>query len=104
MTAEIVPFQGPRELATIAASLPILFLLEPKILHRFCEFFTADIRNRNTRRAYYKAACGFSERCEGHGLHDLARVEPGERSTFENVFAFASREFLKGSCCSLVQR
>jgi hypothetical protein len=26
MTAEIIPFQGPRELASIAARLPVLFL------------------------------------------------------------------------------
>jgi hypothetical protein len=32
-----------------------LFLPEPKISQQFCEFFTANIRNRNTRRAYYKA-------------------------------------------------
>ncbi|MFZ3276101.1 MAG: phage integrase N-terminal SAM-like domain-containing protein, partial [Candidatus Sulfotelmatobacter sp.] len=39
------------------------------------EFFTANIRNRNTRRAYYKAACRFSQWCEGRGF-DLARVKP----------------------------
>jgi hypothetical protein len=81
MTAGIIPFQGPRELATIAARLPILFLLEPKILHRFWEFFTANIRNRNTRRAYNKAAWRFAEYCEGRGLHDLAWVETRRRST-----------------------
>ena len=43
---------------------------------RFFEFFTANIRNKNTRRAYYKAACRFSEWCEGRGLRDLADVKP----------------------------
>jgi site-specific recombinase XerD len=49
---------------------------------RFWEFFTANIRNRNTRRAYYKASCRFSGWCEGHGLHDLARVKPIHVATF----------------------
>ena len=40
---------------------PALFLSEPKASERFWEFFTANIRNRNTRRAYHKAACRFSD-------------------------------------------
>jgi integrase/recombinase XerD len=39
-------------------------------------FFTANIRNKNTRRAYYKAACRFSDWCEGRGLSGLADVKP----------------------------
>ena len=74
--AELIPFEGPRELATVAARLPALFLPGPKASERFWEFFTANIRNKNTRRAYYKAACRFSEWCEGCGLHDLALVKP----------------------------
>jgi site-specific recombinase XerD len=54
----------------------VLFLPEPKASERFWEFFTANIRNRNTRRAYYNAACRFSEWCEDHGIDDLARVRP----------------------------
>ena len=59
-SVEIIPFEGPRDLATVTARLPALFLSEPKASERFWEFFTANIRNRNTRRAYYKAACRFS--------------------------------------------
>jgi integrase/recombinase XerD len=36
----------------------------------------SNIRNKNTRRAYYKAAARFSDWCEGRGLHDLAHVKP----------------------------
>jgi hypothetical protein len=32
--------------------------------------------NKNTQRAYYKAACQFSDWCEGRGLLDLANVKP----------------------------
>jgi len=47
--------EEPRELATVTIRLPVLFLSEPKASERFCAFFTANIRNKNTRRAYYKA-------------------------------------------------
>jgi site-specific recombinase XerD len=43
---------------------------------RFIEFFTANIRNRNTRAAYARAVAGFFRWCEGRGLCELARLEP----------------------------
>jgi site-specific recombinase XerD len=76
MGAEIIPFEGPHELAGVAARLPALFLPEPKASGRFWEFFTANIRNKNTRRAYCKAACRFADWCEGRGLSGLAGVKP----------------------------
>ena len=66
----------PRGLAAIAARPPALFLPHAKAAERFFEFFTANIRNKNTRRAYYKAAGRFSEWCEGRGLSGLADVKP----------------------------
>lgn len=42
---------------------------------RFIEFFTATIRNANTRRAYAKAVADFLAWCEGHGL-TLPGIEP----------------------------
>ena len=32
---------------------------------RFLEFFAANIRNKNTRMAYYRAACHWSATCSG---------------------------------------
>ena len=66
----------PRGLAAIAANAPALLLPNAKSAKRFFDFFTANIRNRNTRRAYYKAACRFAKWCEGKGLRDLAGVRP----------------------------
>ena len=66
----------PRSLATIAAIPPAMFLPHAKAAERFFGFFTVNIRNRNTRRAYYKAAARFSEWCVGRGLADLAQVKP----------------------------
>jgi hypothetical protein len=39
--AELIPFEGPRDLAAVTARLPVLFLPEPKASERFWEFFTA---------------------------------------------------------------
>lgn len=42
---------------------------------RFVEFFTANIRNPNTRRAYARAVAGFLRWCEERGL-SLSSIEP----------------------------
>jgi site-specific recombinase XerD len=73
MTGQIVSTENG--LAGLAAKPPAVFLREEKAGERFFGFFTAHIRNRNTRRAYYRAACRFSDWCEGKGL-DLAHVKP----------------------------
>jgi hypothetical protein len=66
----------PRGLATFSARPPAVFLPHPKAAERFFDFFTANIRNKNTRRAYYKAVCRFAEWCETKGLRDLAAIKP----------------------------
>jgi site-specific recombinase XerD len=43
---------------------------------RFLEFFTVNIRNPNTRAAYYRAALSFFAWCEARGLADLTRIDP----------------------------
>jgi len=57
----LVPFNIPRGLTAIAATPPVLFLLGEQAAERFFGFFTVNIRNKNTRGAYYKAAGRFSE-------------------------------------------
>ena len=39
---------------------------------RFLEFFAATIRNKNTRMAYYRAACHFFAWVEQHQIGELA--------------------------------
>lgn len=73
MSTEIITVAIPRGLAALHARMPALFVPDAKRAERFFEFFTANIRNKNTRRAYYKAVCRFAEWCEGRGLHDSAR-------------------------------
>jgi hypothetical protein len=67
MSAELIPLAIPRGLAVLAGNPPAVFLPNQKAAERFFGFFTANIRNKNIRRAYYKAACRFSDWCAGSG-------------------------------------
>jgi site-specific recombinase XerD len=73
---EIISLAVPHNLAVIRGTPPVVFLPDEKTGDRFFGFFTANHQNKNTRRAYYKAACRFSEWCEGRGLTSLADVKP----------------------------
>ena len=76
---ETVIVNTSTELITGTSSGPIL----PAIIadagdqagKRFIEFFTATIRNGNTRRAYARAVGDFFAWCERHGL-TLTGIEP----------------------------
>jgi len=81
----VIPFKDPRTLAGLAAEPPAVFLPNEKAARRFFEFFTANIRNQNTRRAYYEAACRFSEWCEGKGLLDLSDVKPPHVAAYVEI-------------------
>ncbi len=77
MQSEIIT--APKGSITIGSGGPLL----PAIIaqagdhaaRRFIEFFTATIRNGNTRRAYAKAVGDFLAWCEGHRL-TLPGIEP----------------------------
>ena len=56
--------------------VPGLFAPSERAGMRFLEFFTANIRNPNTRRAYYNAAHRFARWCQGRGIADLGEVLP----------------------------
>src|SRR5580704_11091711 len=70
----LVEIDIPHELAE--GSPPALFLKEARAAERFFDFFTANIRNKHTRRAYFNAACKFSEFCAERGVQDLEYVKP----------------------------
>jgi site-specific recombinase XerD len=57
--------------------IPAIYSASPKAAKRFLEFFAAEIRNRNTRKAYYKAVVRFSDWCqqEAH-IDELVDIEP----------------------------
>ena len=64
----IVDHQTPVPAAIAAAGAPAR--------KRFVEFFTANIRNRNTRAAYARAVADFFAWCEQAGLSTLESVQP----------------------------
>lgn len=71
---------GPGMSQALAAfasiNLPALFAPDEGAARRFIEFFTANIRNPNTRRAYFGAVAAFAEWCEQRGARELRAIEP----------------------------
>lgn len=59
-----------------SAALPALFAPSPAAGKRYVEFFTANIRNSNTRKAYARAAVDFAAWCDQAGLTELRDIEP----------------------------
>ena len=59
-----------------SVSLPALFSPTADASKRFIEFFTANIRNPNTRKAYAWAVGEFAGWCEANGLTELSDIEP----------------------------
>src|SRR5450631_1917774 len=59
-----------------------LFTPTPKAAKRVLEFFTAQINNDHTRKAYLNATRRFAAWCETHGLHELAAVQPFHVAAF----------------------
>src|ERR1700693_3609674 len=53
-----------------------LFTPTPKAARRVLEFFTAQINNDHTRKAYLNATRRFAEWCDGRGIGRLADVHP----------------------------
>ena len=68
------PVTGTISLA--AGGLPALFVATPAAARRTLEFFTANIRNPNTRKAYARAVGEFAAWCELNGLDELGAIEP----------------------------
>ena len=77
MFPELIPAEGPARPLQRArhTATPALFSPSEQAERRFWEFFTAHIRNRNTRLAYLAAVRRFAEWCERRGLV-LDQVEP----------------------------
>jgi len=98
----LVPYQLPRNLAALTAEAPGVFLPNRRAAERFVDFFTSNIRNRHTRRAYYKAACRFSAWCAGKGVRELAQVKPLHVAAYlETLLADHSKPTVKQHLAAL---
>jgi site-specific recombinase XerD len=77
MSSAIVPI-GPRELGRAGLeNLPAAITRGGEAAAwRFIEFFTATIRNKNTRAAYAEAVSQFFAWCEKHRVRELGEISP----------------------------
>ncbi|MGX1501098.1 site-specific recombinase XerD [Labrenzia sp. MBR-25] len=58
-------------------NMPMILASETPSGHqRFLEFFTANIQNSNTRKAYMRAALDFMDWCAERGISTLPAVQP----------------------------
>ena len=76
MTHDLIPAPAP-------ASVPApLFTPTPKAAKRVFEFFTTQLNNDHTRKAYLNATRRFAKWCEARGIEQLAAVEPSHVAAF----------------------
>jgi site-specific recombinase XerD len=68
--SQLIPFRS------VAACPALIVAAGERAELRFLEFFTANIRNRNTRRAYAQAVREFLAWCEHHRVPSIAAVQP----------------------------
>jgi len=75
---ELAVVEKPRRLSDADASAvpAVVRAAGDRAAWRFLEFFTANIRNKNTRAAYARAIRLFCDFLEDRGIQDLARVNP----------------------------
>jgi len=71
---KLVRFEAIAE-ATLA-QIPALFAPDPRAARHFLEFFAANIRNANTRRAYFRNVGEFAAWCGAQGFDELLDIEP----------------------------
>jgi site-specific recombinase XerD len=67
---QLVPFRSAD------ASPALVAAAGARAQERFIEFFTANIRNRNTRRAYAQAVSEFLAWCENHRAPSITAAQP----------------------------
>jgi site-specific recombinase XerD len=78
MDTDLVPIPPRRDISRAGFSeLPAAILRAgERATWRFLEFFTAKIRNKNTRAAYAQAVSQFFRWCDSRGIHDLDQIRP----------------------------
>jgi site-specific recombinase XerD len=80
-----MPKASSRELVILGSPAPVPAIVSTAGTtggKKFIEFFTAEIRNPNTRAAYYRAVMAFFSWIEACGFHDLATIEPFHVATY----------------------
>lgn len=80
MSTDLLKGTGPVLLPGVR--LPSIYARNDLAAQRTIEFFTARIRNPNTRKAYAKAAAEFASWCKAAGIEDLRLVQPVHVATW----------------------
>jgi site-specific recombinase XerD len=76
MEGGLIKKSDEKLVANVQSGLPAVVMVAGKrAALRFIQFFVAEIRNPNTRRAYHRAVCDFFLWCETRGL-TLERIGP----------------------------
>src|SRR6478672_968172 len=95
----VIEVAAPAKAATLRSTLGVPAAIADageRAARRFLEFFTATIRNKNTRLAYYRAACNFFAWLEQHGIVELVDIEPIHVAAYvETVQATHSKPTVK---------
>jgi site-specific recombinase XerD len=82
MPEELIPQPDHELTEPVQPGVPVVVLVAgERASIRFIEFFAAEIRNPNTRRAYYRAVCDFFRWCEIHELK-LDQIGPVHVATY----------------------
>ena len=98
MSREIVVHQG-RDLGPAGGGTYVVPALiadaGEDAVHRFVEFFTANIRNANTRAAYFRCIVQFDRWVRGHGLALLQLRPPHVAAYIEELSTTRARPTVK---------
>ena len=102
MSALIPASIGPAAVANAARLIPALIAASgEQAAWRYIEFFTANIRNPNTRRAYARACAAFFQSCEARGL-TLAAIRPHDVGAYvETLHRAAAAPSVKQSLAAI---
>jgi site-specific recombinase XerD len=97
MGREIVRVQQTELVEASGGTIPTLIAAAGEdAVTRFAEFFTANIRNKNTRRAYFRNAITFLRWCEERGVKDMKAIKPVVVAAYvEGLQATLSRPSVK---------
>ncbi len=82
MTTEILRRAEASLQVGSAPLLPLLFSRDQSTAERVLDFFSANIRNPNTRKAYARSVASFARWCERHGISELRAVRPTHIATY----------------------
>ena len=96
---DLVPTNAARTAISISGSVAMPMAITAggeRAVRRFLEFFAANIRNRNTRAAYYRATCSFFAWLEQNHITELDDIEPMHVSLYiETLLVTAAKPTVK---------